>query len=154
MGDVGRGVCAWNPQVGEAHQWPDIKKGSLQPPWGFMSLIAIPKSPTKEKKKNTADWCRPKADTIKDRHLHCGLSQHLLSPKEMLAGAYLGHRVLLPELFGLKEVFDRRWERRERNENESRVLLPETDGLGFRTALGASETKEPTEDPMQPTKGR
>lgn len=50
MGDVGRGVCAWNPQVDEAHQWPDIKKGSLQPPWGLMSLIAIPKSPTKEKK--------------------------------------------------------------------------------------------------------
>ena len=72
----------------------------------------------------------------------------------MLAGAYLGHRVLLPELFGLKEVFDRRWEGRERNENESRVALPETGGLGFRTALGASETKEPTEDPMQPTKGR
>lgn len=111
MGDVGRGVCAWNPPGGEAHQWPDIKKDSLQPPWGLMSLITISKSPTKEKK-TTTDWRRPKADTIKDRHLHCGLSQHLLSPKEMLAGAYLGHKVLLPQLFGLKkDVFDRRWER-------------------------------------------
>lgn len=35
--------------MAEAHQWPDIKKDSLQSPWGFMSLITIPKSPTKEK---------------------------------------------------------------------------------------------------------
>lgn len=56
------------------------------------------------KGKTTTDWHRPNADMIKDRHLHCGLSQHLLSPQEMLAGAYL-----LPQLFGLKkDVFDRR----------------------------------------------
>lgn len=64
---------------------------------------------------------------IKDRHLHCGLSQHLLSPKEMLAGAYLGHRVLLPRLFELKKTCLTGDGRDERNENESRA-----GGLGFR----------------------
>lgn len=72
-------------------------------------------------KKNTTDWRRPKADTIKDRHLHCGLSQHLLSPKEMLAGAYLRHRVLLPQLFGLKKTCLTGDGRDERKENKSRT---------------------------------
>lgn len=98
----------------EPPRGPDIKKDSLQPPWGFRSLITISKSPTKEKPK--------------DRHLHCGLSQHLLSPQEMLAGAYLGHRVLLSQLFGLKKKTCLTGDGRdERNKNESR-----TGGLGFR----------------------
>lgn len=50
----------------------------------------------------------------------------------MLAGAYLGHKVLLSQLFGLKKTCLTGDGRDERKENKSRTAPPETGGLGFR----------------------